>query len=132
EKEVGSLQLPSLALNGGLNLNISRSQAGFLLQNLGYGPFLGISLRQNIYDGNNVKREKANARLNTEIFKIQLEESLTLQTRQLDLLMNQHEALDQVLKVQSDNIDFTKQSLDIAFQRYRLGAITDIEFREIQ
>lgn len=131
-REAASFQLPTLALTGGINFNVSQNQAGFVVQNLGYGPNIGISLRQNIYDGNNVKREKANAKLNAEILMIQLEESRTLQTRQLDILFDQHKSLDKVLNLQYANIDFTKQSLDIAVERYRLGAITDIEFREIQ
>jgi outer membrane protein len=131
-KEAKSFRFPVLALNGGFNYNVSQSQAGFVLQNIGYGPVLGISLRQNIFDGNNVKREIENTRLNGEILKMQLEESQTFQTRQLDILIDQHKSMDQVIKVQASNVDFTKQSLDIAVQRYRLGAITDIEFREIQ
>lgn len=131
-KEAISFRLPVLTLTSGFNFNVSQNQAGFVVQNLGYGPSIGVTLTQNIYNGNNVKREIENTRLNGEILQLQLEESQTHQTRQLDILINQHKSLDQILSVQSSNIDFTKQSLEIALQRYRLGAITDIEFREIQ
>jgi outer membrane protein len=130
--EAKSFRLPVLTLTSGITFNVSQNPAGFVQQNLGYGPNIGVSLYQNIFNGNNVKREVENTRLNGEILKMQLEESQTLQTRQLDILIDQHKSLDQVLQVQSSNVDFTKQSLDIAVQRYRLGAITDIEFREIQ
>src|SRR5690606_12030822 len=131
-REAISFRLPVLTLSGGVNFNVSQNQAGFVVQNLGYGPNIGVTLYQNIFNGNNVKREIENTRLNGEILKMQLEESQTLQTRQLDILISQHKSMDQVLQVQASNVDFTKQSLDIAVQRYRLGAITDIEFREIQ
>ena len=131
-KEAISFRLPVLTLTSGVNFNVSQNPAGFVQQNLGYGPNIGVSLFQNIFNGNNVKREIENTRLNGEILKMQLEESQNLQTRQLDILISQHKSLDQVLQVQASNVDFTKQSLDIAVQRYKLGAITDIEFREIQ
>lgn len=131
-REAKSLQYPTLNLNAGLNFNLSRNQAGFLLQSVNYGPMLGVGAVYNIYDGGNIRRNIENARIRGDIAQDQVQRVQTSTGWQMENLVTQHAGLLQLIAAQNRNILIAEENLQVALERFRLGAITDLEFREIQ
>jgi len=127
-----SLQYPGLFLNSGANFNWSRNPANFVIQNVNYGPYLGLSANYILYDGNNIKRNIEVAKLQTETRKLEYENAMLKNVIQLNNLISQHESFKIQRLILEDNIQISKENLDIAIEQYRLGALTDVEFREIQ
>jgi outer membrane protein len=130
--EAKGFQYPDLFLNAGGTFGYSRNPANFVVQNINYGPFLGVTAAYNLYDGGNIKRNIQVAKVQAETQKIQQESLLNTSVIQLNNLITQHAAYDQLVNIHEQNIIISNQNLEIAVEQYRLGAITDVEFREIQ
>ncbi|MFZ4542762.1 MAG: TolC family protein [Saprospiraceae bacterium] len=132
EKETHSQRLPTVRLNGGLAANVSNTTAGFLLQNLNYGPFVGASfsvplLNHNIFDrqeqlvsmqrkSNDINTKSVENKINSNIYRL----FIAYQTQ----LNN--------IEVESKNIKTAKQYLEIMLERYKLNQSNAIELRESQ
>lgn len=130
--ELKSAQYPQLFLNSGANFSLSRNPANFVTQSVNYGPYLGLSANYTIYDGNNIRRNIDNAKVQSETRKMEYENVLLQNAIQLNNLIAQHQGFTMLESILNDNIDISKENLEIAIEQYRLGAITDVEFREIQ
>lgn len=131
-KEQKGQLYPDVFINSGANYNLGINPANFVTQNINYGPFIGVSANYMLYDGNNIKRNIQNAKLLAENSRIAYEQALTSSAIELNTLIAQHEALKGVESILQQNIEISKENLEIAIEQYRLGAITDVEFREIQ
>ncbi len=100
------------------------------IQNLGFT--LGISLRYNLFNGNQAKRDIENAKINTETSRIrqtQLEDKLYNQAikelSNLQLLQAQLAREEQNLKTFQENFSRTEE-------RYFTGKATSLEVRDAQ
>lgn len=93
-----------------------------------YGLTLGI----NIFDGNNVRRAKRNARLNIE--NVQFELANTEQSLKADLynIWQAYQNNLQILGLEKENLVTAKLNHEIAMERYMLGDLSGIEMREAQ
>ncbi|MCB0806571.1 MAG: TolC family protein, partial [Bacteroidales bacterium] len=57
---------PTVDLMGQYNYSYSTSQIGYATYNKNYGPLIGVSVRFNLFDGNNVRRTVKNAELSRD------------------------------------------------------------------
>jgi len=130
--ELKSAQYPQFFLNSGANYAWSRNPANFVTQSVNFGPYLGLSASYTLYDGNNIRRNIDNAKVVSETRKMEYENVLIRNAIQLNNLIAQHQGFSITESILNDNIDISKENLNIAIEQYRLGAITDVEFREIQ
>lgn len=85
-----------------------------------------------LFDGFNINREIKNAKvaLNSgELVTKDVEQEIRLN---LLTLFNQYQSNIQIVKMQRTNVNVAQENVDVAFEKYKLGSINDIELREIQ
>ncbi len=127
-----SRHYPYVNLNTGYGYNYNTYQSGTLANQHSWGMNYGITLGWNIYDGGNVRRQKANARIEVENRELSLEETIQNVTADLITIYNAYTNNLRLLELETQNLDVARENLDIAFERYRLGALSGFELREVQ
>ncbi|MDO9614695.1 MAG: TolC family protein, partial [Bacteroidota bacterium] len=97
-------------------------------QTLNYGLVLGMD----IYNGNNRRREKTNAliEVETRIYRFQ-EVEQDIKAELLTVYYAYQNNL-RLVKMEGQNLDVARENLEIALERYRLGALSGLELREVQ
>jgi len=132
EKETAALRYPSIRGNAGLSYGRTQSDAGNLLLNQSYGPFVGVSVAVPIFNGGIYKKQQQTAEINTRISRIQKESvQLNLQTSATKSYQAYINNLEQ-LKTQQATYDLSAQLVDLTLQRFELSQATIIEVREAQ
>ena len=131
-REIKGRQSPELDFNMGYNFNDQNSEAGFLKTSRTNGFSYGLSARMNLFNGFNTKREKQNAQIMVESSQLRIE---SLENGMTAELYQQYDAYTnslQLLRMESQNVLAARENLSIASERYQLGDLSGIEFRESQ
>jgi len=139
-KIIASRSLPYLDLSSGYNYSYRGYGTGTISEygavsisnqhtrNLNYGLTLGM----NIFDGNNRRREKSNARIEIEnrlyIFQ-EVEQDIKAE---LLTVYYAYENNLRLVQLEEQNLGVARENLEIALERYRLGALSGLELREVQ
>ena len=125
--------LPTVALSSsyGWNKNINPSTS-FTAETNSLGLNAGINLSWNIFDGGSSKTRVANA-------KIALDNQQIVQQQQVDLIENEvkntYELYQNklfILEAQKQNEVTSQNNFDRTQERYKLGQVSSIEFRQAQ
>ena len=96
------------------------------------GMDYSLTLGINIFNGLNQRRDVKNAKLdmmNVELEQESLEQSLKAE---LATVYNMYLNKLTLRKMEEENLETAKDYLDIAMERYKLGALSGIELREAQ
>lgn len=131
-KSIRSRYYPSLVLNASYNYTNSESESGFLLSNRTTGFSYGATLNFNIFNGLDNHRALQNARILQENSDLQYENLKLSITSELNQVWNNYSNNLRVLSLETQNLEYARENLDIAMSRYRLGGLAGIEMREIQ
>ena len=126
-------QLPLITAQAGYNHQWINNQGGFGVRTgRAWGPTYNVQATIPIFNGYNLKRQIQNARVNTLIAqnqendqRLQLQSALT-QTYQL------YQNSLALLNLEIQNNKLANQNVDIAYDRYRIGNSTFVEFRDVQ
>ena len=125
--------LPKAGLTGSYGWNKSQNPAtSFLAQLNSTGLNAGLNLSWNIFDGGATKTRVANAKIaleNQEILKEQQLETID------NTIKNTYELYQNtlfILEAQKQNEITTQNNFDRTEERYRLGQVSSIEFRQAQ
>ncbi len=128
--------LPSLGLNTSYGWNKSNNEN--LANNFqpkattSNGLSAGLSLSWNVFDGGSTKTRVANSKIALENQKILLEQQkVTIENNLKNTWQNYQNQLF-ILKAQEKNILTAQNNFDRSTERYKLGQITSIEFRQAQ
>jgi adhesin transport system outer membrane protein len=139
-KIIASRSYPYLNLSSGYNYSYRGYGTGTISEygavsinnqhtrNLDYGLTLGMD----IFDGNNRRREKGNARIEVEnrIYKFQeVEQDIKAE---LLTVYYAYENNLRLVQMEEQNLEVARENLEIALERYRLGALSGLELREVQ
>jgi outer membrane protein TolC len=131
-RQAQSDRYPQINFNAGYSYGTLNSQSGFLKYNQSYGPSYGLSLSYNLFNGFNVNRAVKNAKILMNSGEIQVEDAwLSLRTN-LYKIHEEFLANLEIVRLQLANVDVARENVTIAFEKYKLGSINDIELREIQ
>jgi outer membrane protein TolC len=131
-KDMQSQRYPKLNLNAGYNYNQLNSETGYLKYNQSNGPSFGLSLTYPIFDGFNVNREIKNAKVELNTMENYLKDTdLGLHT-DLYKIYNDYITNIRIVGIETINKEVARENVDVAFEKYRLGSINDIELRETQ
>jgi outer membrane protein len=131
-KESQSDRYPTVGLTAGYNYGTLNSQTGFLQYNQSYGPSYGFNISYNLFNGFNVNRAVKNAKVLMNSGELSTEETGQNLRAELLKLHNLFNSNLEVVKMQLSNVSVARENVDIAFEKYKLGSINDIELREIQ
>ncbi|WP_428654950.1 TolC family protein [Runella sp.] len=133
EREVKATRLPQVDVLGSYTYNTLSNEVGFGVKtsktgSLNYGARLVIP----IYDGYNQRRREANAKIGTIIAEYQ-ESDLSVQLLSaLERTYNTYRNSITLFSFEEQNLKIARQNVDLAFERYKFGNSTAIEFREAQ
>jgi len=131
-KEARTANYPGIDLNSGYSYLKSASEVGILQSNRNLGLSAGLSLRYTIFDGMNRKRAITLAKIDQDIT------TLNAQKIELDIkagfskLYQEYFTNLQLMRFEEENQKLANRNFNIAIEKYRLGAINDIELRETQ
>ncbi|MBO5700149.1 MAG: TolC family protein [Bacteroidales bacterium] len=127
-----SQSYPYLRLNAGYGYTRNKYNRGTNYYRGTLGADFGLTLGINIFDGNNVRRLRRNAKLNIE--NAHLGQTETEQGLKADLYNIWHAYANnlQILELEKENLVTAKLNHEIAMERYMLGDLSGIEMREAQ
>lgn len=124
--------MPRVGLFADFTRNQQANEVGILERNLTSGPNVGLSLRWNLFNGFNDRREVenrkvmfANAELEAERIKAEAQTELVKE-------YNNYEYALQLLALERNSLITAQRNLEVAVETYRLGGINALEFRAIQ
>jgi len=123
---------PRLTFTGGYSFSTLNSKTGFLQYNRSYGPYFGISLNYSLFNGFNVNRAVKNAKIAMNSGEIEVKDATESLNVNLLKQYNQFRSNLEVVRLQLSNVIVARENVNIAFEKYKLGSINDIELREIQ
>ena len=128
--------LPSLALNTsyGWNQNDNENLANAFQpkSTSSNGLNAGLSLSWNLFDGGSTKTRVANAKIALENQQILLEQQKVTINNNLKNTWENYQNQLFIIKAQEQNVLTTQNNFDRSTERYKLGQITSIEFRQAQ
>jgi outer membrane protein, adhesin transport system len=139
-KIIASRSYPYLNLNSGYNYSYRGYGSGTVsdygaisLNNqqsrvLNYGVTMGMDL----FNGFNRRRERTNALIEVENRVYQLQEIEQEVKADLLTMYYAYENNLRLVQMEEQNLGVARENLEIALERYRLGALSGIELREVQ
>ena len=131
-KEVKANRYPDININSGYNFNKSTSELGFARNSVGRGLNYGLSASINIFNGYLQKRNEKNASLQIESSKIQFDKITQNITSQITSLYQTYQTNLELVRLEQENLEVAKQNMDITLEKFRIGSVAPLEFREAQ
>lgn len=131
-KEIKSVQLPRVSINTAYAYSKSLSDVGTFTSNRNLGFSAGATLSYNLFNGftNNQKLKVARIKEESAAKEVELQK-LSLETN-LQQIYNDFETNKKLVKFEDENIRFARLNWNITQEKYKLGAINDVELRETQ
>ncbi|TAE49447.1 MAG: TolC family protein [Cytophagales bacterium] len=124
--------LPSINFNTGYNYANAVAGAGILRTNQNYGLNGRLTMTIPIFDGYERQRNIQNAIIAQKRQQANVEQTLLDAETGLAQAFEQYQTSLQLLKIEQENVIITKQNLDITVEKFQLGRITALEFRDAQ
>jgi len=126
-------QLPLVTAQAGYNYQMQDNQGGFGVQTGRAGGLsYTVSASIPIFNGYNLKRQIQNARVSTIIAQNQENSQRLVLQQALDQTFQVYRNSLQLLNLEVQNNQLANQNVDIAYDRYRIGNSTFVEFRDVQ
>lgn len=92
----------------------------------------GLTLGMDIFSGFNRRREKTNALIEVENRMYRFQEVEQNIKAELLTVYYAYENNLKLVQMEEQNLDVARENLEIALERYRLGALSGLELREVQ
>ncbi|MGO4912290.1 TolC family protein [Leeuwenhoekiella sp. W20_SRS_FM14] len=126
--------LPTVGLTGsyGWNESSNNSPLAFLLQNTTTGFSAGVNLTWNLFDGGGTITRVKNAKIVLENQKLQKEQLKIDIERNFNNSWDDYQNKLRIFEVQEDNIVTAKNNFERTKEKFNLGQVTSIEFRQAQ
>ena len=125
--------LPTLGLTGSYGWNKSNNNAAaFLAVSTSTGFSGGLNLSWNLFDGGSTITRVKNAKIDLENQKIQKELIMINIERDFNNAWDDYQNKLNVFYIQEDNILTAMNNFDRTQEKFRLGQVTSIEFRQAQ
>ena len=125
--------LPSLGLNTSYGWNKSENPStSFLAASTSNGLNAGLSLSWSLFDGGSTKTNVANAKIALENQQVLLEQQKLSINNELRNTWENYKNQLFIITAQEKNVVTTQNNFDRTKERYKLGQVTSIEFRQAQ
>jgi outer membrane protein TolC len=127
-----SSSYPSVGFSATYNYNLTQSTLYNSAYNLTTGPYFGFSLNVPIFYGFETNRKISNARIdlkNSELLYEQEKLALEVDIRQE---YNTYVNNLQLIEFEIENKEAAYLNLDAAIEKYKIGSLSGIEFRDFQ
>lgn len=132
EKTVKANRYPTVRLNSGYNFSETESSLGFVAQSKARGLNYGLTASINIFDGFNQRRNERVARLRVENVDLAIEQQRNSIETALTQAYQSYQTNLSLVKIENRNEQIARQNLNITLDKYRIGTISAVEFRDAQ
>ncbi len=131
-KRVKAGRYPTVRLNTGYNFSQTESSLGFVSSSNSRGLNYGLTASINIFDGFNQRRTEKVAQINIENAELLVEQTnLTIKTAIATAFQTYQTNLS-LARLEENNEDIARQNLNITLEKYKIGTISAVEFRDAQ
>jgi len=126
--------LPTVGLVGsyGWNETTTDNPLAFTIQSTTSGVSGGLNLTWNLFDGGSTLTRVRNAKINLESQKLQKEQLLIDVERNFNNAWDDYQNKLVVFQVQEDNIKTAQNNFDRTEEKFKIGQVNSIEFRQAQ
>lgn len=131
-KELRGERFPEISLNTGYRFSRSENDGGFIRFNETTGFSFGLTARVNLFNGFNMNRRVENARINQKSAEILYEQNRLRLESDFYAIYRAYANAIELVDLEEENLLNAEETLDIALERFRLGTISSLEFREAQ
>lgn len=131
-KQVKAGRYPTVSLNSGYNFNRSTSELGFARNSVGRGFNYGMTASVNIFNGFLQKRNEKNASVEIDNAQLEYERINQSISAQLTSLYQSFQTNLELVRLERENMEVARQNLEITMEKFRLGSVAPLEFREAQ
>ncbi|HSD13609.1 MAG TPA: TolC family protein [Flavobacterium sp.] len=131
-KQVKAERYPTVRLNTGYNFNKSESSLGFVSQSSSNGFNYGVSASLNIFNGFLQTKNEKVAKLQVENSTLFIEQQKQVVNSQLHSTYQMYLTNVALAKLEEHNEEIAKKNLEITVEKFKLGSIPTIEFRNAQ
>jgi outer membrane protein TolC len=132
ETEVNAQRYPAVNLNTGYTYNRSQTDAGNVLFNQNYGPYLGINLSIPIFNGGIYKKQSQISSINTNTAKLMKDTLVVSYTSQAIKTWQSYTSNLRQLDTQQKNYDLSVQLVNLVLQRFELREATIVDVKLAQ
>src|SRR5690554_1733132 len=131
-KELRAQRLPVLTFNGNYNQSVQNSDAGFIIQNKRNGYNFGATLSLNLFSGFTLNRRIQTAKIQRESQQYALGQVEVQLNADIYRAFNSYENNKRRLEIEKNNFEVVAENTDIAFERFKMGLTSFLEFRDAQ
>ena len=131
-KSIRSRYYPTIALNTGYSYSDSKAEIGFARATHATGITYGATVNWSLFNRLDNHRQMQNARIEQENRTLEFENLKLEITSELNQVWNNYTNNLRILSLETQNLESSRENLEIAMAKYRLGGLAGIEMREIQ
>jgi len=130
--QVRASRYPGVSVTTGYNFSNSSSALGFAREATGRGFTYGITASMPLFNGFLQSRNEKNANIGVSSAQIQFKQTQQRIQAQLQQAYQTYATNLVLLRLETQNQETAKQNMDISLDKFRLGSLSAIEFREAQ
>ncbi len=131
-KMVKGQRYPVVSLNSAYTRSRMTAELGFATRSVGQGFSYGLAASMNIFNGFLQNRNEKNAHIEVDKAVINVEKTNLNLRSQLSAAFRTYLVNLDLVKLEDKNQYIARQNMEITLEKYRLGSITPLEFREAQ
>lgn len=131
-KNVRANRYPTVRLNTGYNFSESESSLGFVASSSSRGLTYGITASINIFDGFNQRRNERVAKIQVDNADLMIGQQKLLVETSIATAYQTYQTNMALVVLEEKNEKIARQNLDITLEKYRIGTISTVEFRDAQ
>lgn len=123
---------PTLSVNAGVNYTNLSAQIGVQKSNTAFGPALSATMNWNLFNGLYRQRQIQASRIRELQAEANISDrQLFIETAFSKAWINYQGSL-QIVAIERENLKLAKRTMEIAFEKYKIGVLREVEFRDIQ
>ena len=131
-QRIKGARYPVVTVNSAYTRSQSQTELGFSTKSRNQGLNLGLAASLNVFNGGSQRRSERNAQMELDRSVLQVDQM----RNQLDgQVRNAHQTYLmnlELLRLEESNEKIAKQNLDITLEKFKIGSIAPLEFREAQ
>lgn len=131
-KRVKGERYPTVSLSSAYTRSQSRTELGFSTRSKNNGFSYGISASMNLFNGFQQRRNERNAQFSMEAAEIAVDQVKQNIEAQLLAAYQTYLMNLELVRLEERNKEIAKQNMDITLEKFKLGSIAPLEFREAQ
>lgn len=131
-KEYNRLYFPTLSISGGYYYSLTNNSDGTTLKNRTLGPQIGGTLTIPLFNSGENRRKINIARLQLKSAEYELQNTKNEIVKELQNAVIDFENQQQLMIIETDNKELTRENFEISLQRMKLGQTTSLEVHQAQ